>query len=378
MNRHDGNQTLLEVRGLKTHMFTDEGVVRAVDGVDFTVRPGSTVCLVGESGCGKSMTARSILQIVPAPGRVVAGQVLLRQASGGMLDLAALDPRGRAIRRVRGRDIALVFQEPMASLSPVHTIGNQIIEAIRLHFKVNAREARDRAREALERVGIPRPEQHLDSYTFQLSGGMRQRAMIAMALSCRPRLLIADEPTTALDVTTQANILDLIRELQIELGMAVLFITHDLGVVAEIADEVVAMYLGRVAEWGTVDEIFHDPKQPYTRALLGSIPKLGSGREEALASIRGTVPHPFRRPSGCSFHPRCDSFMPGTCDRIEPPVVTLDDGRELRCLLYGGAEEALAVGDGDGTTVPTRESTGGGAGPGTGGRRRGRSGRTDR
>jgi peptide/nickel transport system ATP-binding protein len=387
MSRHDGNETLLEVRGLKTHMFTDEGVVRAVDGVDFTVRPGSTVCLVGESGCGKSMTARSILQIVPAPGRLVGGQVLLRQASGDMLDLAALDPRGRAVRRVRGRDIAMVFQEPMASLSPVHTIGNQIIEAIRLHFNVSAREARDRAGEALERVGIPRPEQHLDSYTFQLSGGMRQRAMIAMALSCRPRLLIADEPTTALDVTTQANILDLIRDLQSELGMAVLFITHDLGVVAEVADEVVVMYLGRVAEWGSVEEIFHDPKHPYTRALLASIPKLGSGSEEALASIRGTVPHPFRRPSGCPFHPRCDSFMPGICDRIEPPVVTLDDGRELRCLLYGGAEEEVAASGGDGTSTQVAGAgdagsrTGGGAtgnASGSGRPLRGRSGRTGR
>jgi peptide/nickel transport system ATP-binding protein len=339
MTPPDSNGALLEVVGLKTHLFTDEGVVRAVDGVDFTVRQASTVCLVGESGCGKSMTARSILQIVPPPGKVVAGQVLLSREKGPPVDLASLDPRGRAIRRIRGREIAMVFQEPMSSLSPVHTIGNQIVEAIRLHFRVSAHEARRRAVEALDRVGIPRPEAHLDSYAFQLSGGMRQRAMIAMALSCGPRLLIADEPTTALDVTTQANILDLIRELQADLGMSVLFITHDLGVVAEIADEVVVMYLGRVVERGPVDDIFHDPKHPYTKALLSSIPKLGAGRRGELASIRGTVPHPFRRPTGCPFHPRCDSFMPGVCDRIVPATVSTEDGRQLRCLLYGGSED---------------------------------------
>jgi len=332
------HQKLLEVRGLKSHLFTDEGVVKAVEGVDFDVPRGKTVCIVGESGCGKSMTARSLLRLLPSNGRLVEGSILLHDDAGGVRDIAAMDNRGSEIRKIRGREIAMIFQEPMTSLSPVHTVGNQIVEAVRLHFSVTVKEATERAIEALDRVGIPRPKEQMGSYTFQLSGGMRQRAMIAMALSCRPRLLIADEPTTALDVTTQANILDLIRELQEDLGMSVLFITHDLGVVAEIADEVAVMYLGKVVEKAGVDDLFHDPKHPYTRALLESIPKLGSGSKEDLETIRGSVPHPFRRPSGCPFHPRCDSFMRGLCDRIVPPPVTLEDGREVRCLLYGGTE----------------------------------------
>ena len=308
--------------------------MRAVDGVDLEVERGKTLCLVGESGCGKSMTARSILRIVPPPGRVVDGEILFRRASGELVDLAKLNPRGREIRRVRGRDIAMIFQEPMTSLSPVHTIGNQIVEAIRLHFRVSKAEAHERAVAALDRVGIPKPERHMSAYTFQLSGGMRQRAMIAMALSCRPELLIADEPTTALDVTTQANILELMRELKADFGMAMIFITHDLGVVAEVADEVAVMYLGRVVERGAVDDIFHDPKHPYTRALLESIPKLGTGDRSELAVIRGSVPPPFRRPAGCTFHPRCDAFMAGMCDRVEPASGRLPDGRDVRCFLY--------------------------------------------
>ncbi len=235
----------------------------------------------------------------------------------------------------------MIFQEPMTSLGPVHTIGNQIIEAIRLHLPVSKDEARERAIAVLRRVGIPRPETRIDSYPFQLSGGMRQRAMIAMALACEPILLIADEPTTALDVTTQAQILDLIRELQRDMGMAVMLITHDLGVVAEIADDVAVMYLGTVAEQGDVDAIFHAPKHPYTQALLRSIPKLGLAKGERLATIRGIVPDPYNRPIGCPYHPRCDSFMPGKCDRITPlPVVA--DGQIVRCLLYGGEEGVQA------------------------------------
>ena len=330
---------LLEVENLSTHFFTDEGVVEAVDGVSFEVPRGSTVCVVGESGCGKSMTARSILQLVESPGRIVGGRMLFRPEHGQEVDLAQLDPRSRDIRAIRGKDIAMIFQEPMSSLSPVHTIGNQIVEAIRLHTRASAREARDRAIEVLRRVGIPKPERRMESYTFQLSGGMRQRAMIAMALSCGPQLLIADEPTTALDVTTQANILDLIRELQQDMGMSVLFITHDLGVVAEIADEVAVMYLGTVVERGDVDAIFHDPKHPYTRALLRSVPKLGAGSRERLESIRGMVPHPFQRPAGCAFHTRCDAFMPGACDVLVPPREHLGPGRDVRCLLHSDVEQ---------------------------------------
>jgi len=343
-NHMDGNkEVFLEVKGLKTHFFTDEGVVKAVDGADFRIQRGGTVCLVGESGCGKSVTARSILQIISRPGRIVSGEILMHRSGGEVVDLAALNPSGKAMRAIRGKEIAMIFQEPMTSLSPVHTIGNQIMEAIQLHFDANKKEARARAIDLLKRVGIPKADQRLDAYVFQLSGGMRQRAMIAMALSCQPSLLIADEPTTALDVTTQAIILDLIKELQRDLNMTIMFITHDLGVVAEIADEVVVMYLGKAVESGTVDTIFHDPKHPYTRALYKSIPKLGHADNARLDTIRGMVPHPFARPQGCTFHPRCESFMPGVCDRIDPPIIPLSEGADVRCLLYGGAESDRPV-----------------------------------
>ena len=332
------NEIFLEVKGLRTQFFTDEGVVKAVDGADFRVRRGKTVCLVGESGCGKSVTARSILQIVDKPGRIVEGQILFHRDSGEVVDLTKLSATGKAMRAIRGKEIALIFQEPMTSLSPVHKIGNQIIEAIQLHFDVDRKEARARAVDLLNRVGIPNPDRRVDSYVFQLSGGMRQRAMIAMALSCRPSLLIADEPTTALDVTTEATILDLIKDLQKDLNMTIIFITHDLGVVAEIADDVVVMYLGKVVECGDVDTIFHDARHPYTRALLKSIPKLGYAGRERLETVRGMVPHPFARPKGCTFHPRCESFMPGVCDRIDPPLVTLSKNADVRCLLYGGTD----------------------------------------
>jgi peptide/nickel transport system ATP-binding protein len=326
---------LLEVRDLRTYFFTDEGIVKAVDGVDFSVQRGQIVCVVGESGCGKSATARSILQIVDPPGRIVSGQILLQRLTGqDVVDLAALDPRGKAIREVRGKEIGMIFQEPMTSLSPLHTIGDQITEVIRLHLKLGPADARARAIELLRRVGIPRPEQRVDAYPFHLSGGMRQRAMIAMGLACRPSLLIADEPTTALDVTTQAQILDLIAELQQELDMSVLLITHDLGVVAEMADTVVVMYLGTVVERGSVDQIFHDPKHPYTQALLRSIPKVGTGSRARLVTIHGSVPPPFHRPAGCTFHPRCEHVMWGRCDQVEPELLPIDDGRQVHCLLY--------------------------------------------
>ncbi|MCD6286827.1 MAG: ABC transporter ATP-binding protein, partial [Anaerolineae bacterium] len=307
------NQILLEVKGLKTHFILDEGVVRAVDGASFDVLRGKTMAIVGESGCGKSVTAQSVLRIVPPPGEIVAGEInYYRYAQDSdtfsmadVIDLATLDPRGSDIRKIRGNEIAIVFQEPMTSLSPVHTMGNQIAEAILLHQEVAKEEAREKTVGMLDRVGMPRPAQTVDSYPFELSGGMRQRGMIAMALSCNPSLLIADEPTTALDVTTEAQILDLMRELQDDMGMAIMYITHDLGVVAEIAKEVVVMYLGEVVERADVDTIFYNPLHPYTRALLKSIPRIEEARGQRLEAIKGMVPDPFSLPNGCKFNPRC-------------------------------------------------------------------------
>lgn len=332
------SDTLLEVKGLKTHFFTTEGVVRAVDGVDYSIRRGKILGVVGESGSGKSVSARSIMKLVDAPGKIVEGQVLLNRQDGSTTDIAELDPTGRRIRQIRGKEISMIFQEPMSSLSPVHTIGDQIGELLRLHEGMSKREARDRVLELLMKVEMPKAETAIDNYTFELSGGMRQRAMVAMGLACSPDLLIADEPTTALDVTTQAVILDLIRDLQASLGMSVMFITHDLGVIAELTDEVAVMYLGMVVERGTVYDIFRDPKHPYTKALLDSIPKLGLNKQQDLPAIRGMVPHPLRRPAGCPFHNRCSSYMPGSCDRIVPPPVQLEGDRVVRCLLYSDVE----------------------------------------
>ncbi len=328
---------LLEVKNLHTYFRMDEGTVKAVEGVDFTLKRGITLGIVGESGCGKSVTAMSILKIIDQPGKIVEGQILLNK-DGQVIDLAALPENSKEMRAIRGDSIAMIFQEPMNSLSPVHTIGNQIIEAILLHRAMDKTQARAYAIELLSLVGIPRPEQLIDAYTFQLSGGMRQRAMIAMALSCNPLLLIADEPTTALDVTTQAQILELMKSLQSQFGMAIMLITHDLGVVAETCDEVVVMYLGEVVEQAPILSLFDDPKHPYTQALLRSIPRLGAGRKQELNPIEGSVPDPFNRPSGCSFHSRCNRFMAGKCDVIHPELTTLPDGRTVRCLLYEEAE----------------------------------------
>jgi peptide/nickel transport system ATP-binding protein len=334
------NEPLLQVRNLKTYFFLDEGTVRAVEDADLTIHAGSTVGVVGESGCGKSVTAFSILQLVEHPGRLVGGQILWHGRGGeaagrAPLDLARLRPHSAAMRAIRGAEIAMIFQEPMVSLSPVHTIGDQIVEAIRTHLAVGHAEAVDRASEMLARVGIPQPRERLLCYPFQLSGGMRQRAMIAMALSCHPALLIADEPTTALDVTTQAQILELMRSLQQELGMAIMLITHNLGVVAEMCEQVIVMYLGEVVERASVDALFHDPLHPYTEALLRSIPVLGQSQRGRLDPIKGAVPDPYNRPMGCAFHPRCARRIPGRCDVAPLPLVDLSDGRAVRCVLHG-------------------------------------------
>ena len=326
-------ETVLRLRGLRTHIDVPGGVLRVLDGVDLDVGQGKTVCIVGESGCGKSMTARSILRLVPAPLHHAGGEILLRGRDGVMADLAALAPYGSAMRAIRGREIGMIFQEPMTALSPVHSIGNQMAEAITLHEKISRKEVRERSIEMLQRVGLPRPAERLDAYSFQLSGGMRQRAMIAMALMCGPSLLIADEPTTALDVTTQAQILDLMRQLQADLAMSILFITHDLGVVAEMADEVVVMYLGLVVERGPVAEVFHDPRHPYTRALLRSNPRHGGARDRRLQVIVGGVPDLLNRPVGCPFHNRCVDAIAGTCDRMDPPALEVGPCHTARCFV---------------------------------------------
>ena len=327
-------EPILSVRNLQTHFTAPEGILRAVDGVDFDVFEGRTLGVVGESGCGKSVTARSLLGIVERPGRIVGGSILLRSANGGpQVDLLQLPPE--AMRRIRGPEIALVFQEPMASFSQYYTIGNQITEAIRLHMKLDARAAHARAIELLDLVGVPQPARRVDEYPFQLSGGLRQRVMIAMALACDPRILIADEPTTALDVTTQAQILDLLRSLQKQRGLAIILITHDMGVIAEMAHDVAVMYLGRAVESGPVADIFARPRHPYTRALLRSIPTVLAKPRTRLPTISGSIPHPFNRPAGCAYHPRCADYLGEVCALAEPPPIG-PAAAEVRCFLHGG------------------------------------------
>jgi oligopeptide/dipeptide ABC transporter ATP-binding protein len=335
----NGKEPLIEVRDVKVYFYLDEGTVRAVEGVSFDIDRGKTLGVVGESGCGKSVTSQAIMQIVPPPGKIVAGDIFYYRyhddGSVEKVEITKLDPRGPDIRNIRGNEIAKIFQEPMTSLSPVHTIGNQIMEAIILHQKVDKAEAREKAIEMLDHVGLPQPQQRIDYYPHQLSGGMRQRAMIAMALSCHPSMLIADEPTTALDVTTEAQILELMKGLQQEFGMAIMFITHNLGVIAEMADDVVVMYLGKEVELATVDDTFYDPYHPYTRDLLRSIPRIGRKSRDKLHTITGSVPDPYNIPVGCPYHPRCADFMPGKCDLDQDiPFFEIKPSHFARCWLY--------------------------------------------
>ena len=333
-------ELLLETRNLKTYFHLAEGVVRAVDGVDLKIWRGHTLGVVGESGCGKSQTSMSIMRLVPSPGRIEDGQILYHSPlQPQVIDLAQLSPSGKEIRSIRGNQISMVFQEPMTAMSPVRTIGKQITEAIMLHQQVSQKEAHDIAVEMLTRVKMPNPERVINDFPFQLSGGMRQRAVIAMALSCSPNLLIADEPTTALDVTTEAQILDLMRSLQDDLGMAIMYITHNLGVIAEMAEEVAVMYLGKVVEQADVRTIFFEPRHPYTQGLLKSIPHLdeavtrGSKRGR-LQTIKGVVPDPYTILKGCPFHPRCPDCIQGTCDQDVPPTIEIEPGHTVRCHLY--------------------------------------------
>ena len=328
----DGNDIVLSVKDLKTYFYLDEGEVRAVDGVTFSVPRGRTLAIVGESGCGKSVTAYSILRLVQKPGRIVGGSIILHPREGKPIDIAALDEKSELLYRVRGGLVSMIFQEPMTALSPVHSISNQICEAVLLHQDVTKRQAEQTALEMLGKVGIPGPEQRLHQYPHEMSGGMRQRVVIAMALACRPELLIADEPTTALDVTIQAQIMGLLKALQRDLGTSVLLITHDLGVVAQTADEVAVMYLGRIVEHADVRTVLKHPRHPYTAALLHSLPSL-HGHEERLPSIRGSVPSMLELPTGCPFHPRCPHAVAGRCDVGGPPELRdLRPGHQVACL----------------------------------------------
>ena len=335
---------ILSVKDLQIYFNTDEGTVRAVDGVNFERAQGKTLGVVGESGCGKSTVGRALLQILDRNGRINGGEINWVRGSGEeeeTINIAKQSRNSSIMRSIRGDDIALVFQEPMTSFSPVHTIGNQLMEMIRLHKDVSKSEAKQRAVELLEMVHIPNPEQRVNEYSFQLSGGLRQRAMIAMALACEPKLLIADEPTTALDVTTQAQILDLLRELQEKNGMSIILITHNLGVVAEMADEVVVMYLGKAVESGTAEQVFHNPQHPYTQGLLRSIPSIYAKSEGKLPSIAGYIPHPFNRPSGCEFRPRCESYIEGVCDKNIPVFQNLKDTtQKVACFVHHPPQEA--------------------------------------
>jgi oligopeptide/dipeptide ABC transporter ATP-binding protein len=359
----DMKEPLIEVKDLRVEFYVRSGIVKAVDGLFLDIYRGKTMGVIGESGCGKSITARAILQMIPKPGKIVSGTILYyrqeKHPDPGkiskqveILKINELDPDGSEIRRIRGGEIGMIFQEPMSSLTPVYTAGTHIEEALNLHYMilgkkvgdqmadkimgyrhVDKKEAREIAIDMLHKVGIPKPEQRVDSYPHQLSGGQRQRVMTAVALSCQPAMLIADEPTTALDVSIEAQILDLMRGLQESVNMSIMFITHNLGVIAEMADEITVMYMGKQVERSSTVNLFYDAKHPYTKALLRSIPKIGK-RSERLAVIEGMVPNPFNLPPGCVFHPRCPSFMPGKCDRIVPTWKEVSEDHWVRCLLY--------------------------------------------
>lgn len=322
---------LLEVKDLKTYFHTEYGVVRAVDGVSFVIEPSQTVGIVGESGCGKSVTSLAIMGLIPPPGRIAGGEISYYQEGKGIC-LSKLDPKGKQMRSIRGNHIAMIFQEPMTSLNPVFTIGSQIMEPIVLHQHLSKKEARERAIQMLDKVGIPQPEQRIDDYPHQLSGGMRQRAMIAMALSCRASLLIADEPTTALDVTIQAQVLDLMIGLRNEFKTSIMMITHDLGLIAGMADEVIVMYLGKVVEQSKVRNVFHDPKHPYTQGLMDSVPSITSSKIK-LNPIEGVVPDPLDAPLGCGFEPRCRKSME-VCETNVPSLKEVASNHWAACWLY--------------------------------------------
>jgi oligopeptide/dipeptide ABC transporter ATP-binding protein len=326
------NHPLLEVVDLKVYFHIEQGIVRAVDGVEFIINRGESLGVVGESGCGKSVTALSVMLLHPQPeGKIEGGKIYYSKKGSGSVDITSLDIYGDEIRDIRGNEIAMIFQEPMTSLNPVYTIGEQIMEAIQLHRKVEKTQAKKLAVEMLNRVRMSAPEQRIDEYPHQLSGGMRQRAMIAMALSCNPALLIADEPTTALDVTIEAQILSLIKDIQQDFGMSLMIITHDLGVIGEMANKVIVMYMGKVVEKAVTKDIFENPKHPYTYGLLKSLPKIG--RKARLLSISGSVPSPWLLPKGCSFEPRCPVAM-DICKDNDPSMFRIENEHYAKCWVY--------------------------------------------
>lgn len=327
----ENKELLLEVKNLKTYFDNKEGLAKAVDGVDFNIFKGETLGIVGESGCGKSVTSLSIMNLVPQPrGRIESGEILLHQ-NGEVIDLASLGAHSKKMREIRRNFLGMIFQDPMSSLSPVYTIGSQIIEGIRLKHNIGKQKARDRAIEMVRKVGISPAESRIDDYPYQLSGGMNQRAMIAVALACNPSLLIADEPTTALDVTVESQILELMQDLQDEYGMSIMFITHDLDVIGEISDRVVVMYTGKVVEVGAVEDLFYNPRHPYTQGLLKSIPKIG--RKKDLNPISGSVPQIYNLPDCCHFAPRCPERM-DICTSEPPPMFAVNDKQKAKCWLY--------------------------------------------
>lgn len=354
-------EPLVEIKDLHVEFEVRDGIIHGVDGFTLTINRGETLGVIGESGCGKSVTAKAVMQMVPKPGKITGGEILYYQRdkydpqkSVEVVNITQLDPDGEKIRKIRGGEFAMIFQEPMSSLTPVYTTGTLIGEALHLHRMlpktigehvaqtisayrpVTKEEAREIAIEMLQKVGIPKPHERVDAYPHQLSGGQRQRVMVAIALSCHPFMLIADEPTTALDVSIEAQILDLMRGLQESMQMSIMFITHNLGVVAEMAKEIVVMYMGKQVEAASTDQIFYEPQHPYTRALLQSIPKVGKRTSDRLASIKGMVPDPFHLPTGCVFHPRCPSFIPGKCDVMKPNWLEVEPDHWVRCLLYEG------------------------------------------
>jgi peptide/nickel transport system ATP-binding protein/oligopeptide transport system ATP-binding protein len=329
---HQDAQAVLDIKNLKTYFFLDSGTVRAVDGVDIALERNTTLGLVGESGCGKSVTAMSVMRLIQSPpGRIVEGEILFHHNGG--VDIATLDPRGSEMRNIRGGEIAMVFQEPMTSLNPLYTVGKQIAESVQLHQNVGPKEALDRALEMLQKVQMSDPEQRLHEFPHQLSGGMRQRVMIALALSCNPSILIADEPTTALDVTVQAQILDLMRELQDDFGSAIIMITHNLGVVSQMADYVAVMYLGKIVEYADVQTVFHHPVHPYTIGLLNSVPVFGRKGEKVLVPIEGMVPTPTEIIPGCAFAPRCPRATE-RCEREQPNLQQVAPGHQVACFTF--------------------------------------------